>query len=298
MVVTIERLPFQGGLADPYLPPELTVLGLASQVWIDLTFPYIAGAKVYADVMAAKKIRYYLGGDIGSGGLRRLYAAVDLDVQHRLNAAIDEITKAAAGKTVHITCPRGSDFTFTLEKPAYAKPRRASNPGHYLTPCSSTMFPVLESVRGTLVFTAVFHEYFTALPEPLRITVDSVVRTIDGPASQRAALDRALRRAGNGKYGHLIHFTYAVSPTARATGRSFIEDSRVLGSNAVGMGLPWWIPGGGENHPDGVLSDQSIRIGDLQLVERGAVVAPQLLDLAAALSPRVPPARYQPATAA
>jgi hypothetical protein len=71
----------------------------------------------------------------------------------------------------------------------------------------------------------------------------------------------------------------------------------VLGSNAVGMGLPWWIPGGGENHPDGVLSDQSIRIGDMQLVERGAIVAPQLLELAAALSPRVPAARYQPSPA-
>jgi len=253
---------------------------------------------VYAEVMAAKKTRYYLGGDIASGGLRRLFAAVDLDVQHRLNAAIDEIVTAAAGRTVHITCPRGTDLTFTLEKPAYAKPRRAIAPGHYLTPGSSTLFPVLESVRGTVVFTGIFHEYFTALPEPLRITVDGTVRTVEGPASQRAALDRALRRAGGGAYGHLIHFTYAVSPTARATGASFIEDSRVLGSNAVGMGLPWWLPGGGENHPDGVVSDQSIRIGDLQLVELGAVAAPQLREIAAALAPRVPAARYASAAPA
>ncbi len=53
------------------------------------------------------------------------------------------------------------------------------------------------------------------------------------------------------------------------TRRQFIEDIRVPGSNAIGMGLPWWEPGGGENHPDGIVLDQSLWVGDVQLVKDG-----------------------------
>jgi len=57
------------------------------------------------------------------------------------------------------------------------------------------------------------------------------------PAERRA---RALRRAGgtNGD-GNFIHFTFGFPPAAAWTGRQFIEDIRVPGRNAVGMGLPW-----------------------------------------------------------
>ena len=63
-------------------------------------------------------------------------------------------------------------------------------------------------------------------------------------------------------------------------GKSFIEDQRVVGCNAVGLGLPQWIDGGGENHPDCVMREQSFWIGDEQIIDRGRIVAP--LDLAEA----------------
>src|SRR6185295_9815709 len=98
-------------------------------------------------------------------------------------------------------------------------------------------------------------------------------------------LERALRRAGGGEYGYVIHFTHGLHPRARFTGRCFVEDMRVPGSNAVGLGLPWWQPGGGENHPDAVLSMQSVWIADRQVVADGALVAPAALAAeAAALS--------------
>jgi hypothetical protein len=87
-------------------------------------------------------------------------------------------------------------------------------------------------------------------------------------------MDRALKRAGGGEYGYIIHFTHGIHPAARATGKSFIEDMRVTGNDAVGMGLPWWIPGGGENHPDAILFQQSIWIDGNKIVEDGAIVGP------------------------
>src|SRR3546814_21019220 len=43
------------------------------------------------------------------------------------------------------------------------------------------------------------------------------------------------------------------------------------------MGLTWWEEGGGENHPDGVVFDQSLWVGDLQITDEGRFVGPPRL---------------------
>jgi 2,5-dihydroxypyridine 5,6-dioxygenase len=273
-VLMFPQVPYQGALADPYLPRTLGAAVKGCDVWLDLTFPYIAGAHVYEEAMAAKQVRYLLGGDMGAGGISRLFG-FDLDTYFSIFGQLEEVFSKAVGKTIRITDPLGTDVSFTLGKPAYLKPRRADKPGSYLVPGTCTMFPELETVRGTIFFSALFHEYFTALSEPVWIKVDGKITEVNGPTGQRLVLDRALRRAGNGEYGNIIHFTYSMNPGARLTGQSFIEDSRVIGNNAVGMGLPWWVPGGGENHPDGVLGSQSIWIEGEAIVIDGVVVSPQ-----------------------
>ena len=105
--------------------------------------------------------------------------------------------------------------------------------------------------------------------------------------------ERALRRAGGGEhYGHVIHFTHGVHPTARVTGESFIEDMRATGNNAVGLGIPFWLPGGGENHPDAILAGQSLWVDGQAIVSDGVIVGPpELARLAERLVPTVPAAR-------
>jgi hypothetical protein len=90
-------------------------------------------------------------------------------------------------------------------------------------------------------------------------------------------MERALKRAGGGQYGSIIHFSHGFHPAARLTGASFIEDIRVKGNNAVGLGIPWWLPGGGENHPDAVVLMQSMWIDGQQIVSEGAIVGPAAL---------------------
>ena len=50
-----------------------------------------------------------------------------------------------------------------------------------------------------------------------------------------------------------------------------------IGNNAVGLGIPWWEPGGGENHPDAVVSMQSMWIDGEQIVHDGRIVGPARL---------------------
>jgi hypothetical protein len=284
-VLTMSRLPFQGALADPYIPPAVGAAVGSCDVWIDLAFPYMAGSHVHDDATREGKARYLLGGDMGSGGLLRLFGAVDLDGYFQALRPYETVLTSGPGREVRVTDRLGTDVTFKLAEAPYGKPRRADKPGTYLVPGSCTMFPELESVRGTVCFASIFHEYFTELSEPLTLTVDGRIRSISGGGVDRLLLDRALLRAGGGEYGYLIHFTYGMNPAARRTGRSFIEDSRILGNNAVGMGLPWWMPGGGENHPDAVLSKQSIWIEGREVVKDGLATDPSLLDAAKMLVP-------------
>jgi hypothetical protein len=86
--------------------------------------------------------------------------------------------------------------------------------------------------------------------------------------------ERSLRRAGGGDFGHVIHFTVGFHPAARFSGTSFIEDIRSPGANAVGLGVPWWEPGGGENHPDAIMTTQSLWVRGQQIIRDGMVIAP------------------------
>lgn len=290
-ILTIAQVPFQGALADPYVPPSVAAAVGAADAWIDFTFPYLAGCHVYEQVIKAGRVRYLLGGDLGSAGIARLFGTVDMDAYYSVHEKIQNLISASTGKRARITCPRGTDVSFEIDKSPYLKPRRALKPGSYLVPGSCTIFPVLASVRGTICFTGIFHEYFSGVSPPLSVKVDGTIREVLGPTVHRIVLDRALRRAGNGEYGNVIHFTCAMHPSACQTGRSFIEDSRVMGADAVGMGLPWWVPGGGENHPDGVISDQSVWIDGLQVMRDGIIVGPvEIAAIAHLLRPAVPDA--------
>jgi 2,5-dihydroxypyridine 5,6-dioxygenase len=287
-VVKVVQLPYQGMLADPYVPESLVNAVEGCSVWIDLTFPYLAGSSVHDRAMKQGKTRYLLGADVGGNGLRRLFGGVDLD---SYQSAFDVYAKHLGqkeGARIRVTNSLGTDVSFDLGKPAYAKPRRAVDPGTYLVPGSYTLFPEIESVSGEIITEAGFHEYYTPFAAPVRIVVDGRIRTVDGGGTDRAILDRSLRRAGGGEYGYVIHFTFAMHPAARLTGQSFVEDSRVHGSNAVGLGLPWWEPGGGENHPDVVVSNQSIYVNDELLIDAGEAVAPkELVAASELLIPRV-----------
>ena len=281
-VLTIPRLPFQGALADPYVPAVVPGAVAGCTVWVDLTFPYLAGSRVADEAIHGGRVRYLLGGDMTAAGLARLFGGVDLDAYYAVHRAFDELTTAAIDRTVRITDRRGSDVTFALGKPGFAKPRRADRPGLYFVPGACTMFPAAESVRGVLHVAAAFHEHYARFAEPATLVIDGRIREVTGGGADRAILQRALRRAAGGDYGQVIHFTHGIHPAARMTGASFIEDMRTVGNDAVGLGIPFWLPGGGENHPDAIVTEQSVWIDGARIVEDGAIVAPPPLAALAA----------------
>jgi len=286
VIISIPRLPFQGALADPFVPEPLITAVKNCDVWIDLCFPYLAGSHTHDEAMKTNRLRYLLGADTNAGALVRLYGKVDMDQLFTMQIGFDRLMYDAIGKQCTITNDQGMDVKFTIAKPGYEKQRRASKPGLNVPPGSGMIYPEPASVRGTVVIEAVFHEYYTTTISPMTLLIDGKIKELKGGGADHRVMHRALLRAGGGYYGYVIHFTYGFHPTARPH-ETLMENIRVPGNNAIGFGLPWWEPGGGENHPDGIASMQSIWLDDEQIVKDGVLInPPELATIAAALQPR------------
>jgi 2,5-dihydroxypyridine 5,6-dioxygenase len=276
-IVLASPLPFQGGLANPYIPDHVFAAVTNCDAWIDLCMPYLAGSKAYDTAVNNNRTRYFLAADIGAEGILRLFGNADIDKVFAVSDCFGELLAKAAGKECRITSPGGTDVTFALAEPEGLDIAKAVKPGGYFVPGTVMIIPDLPSVRGKIVCETTFHEYYTPLSEPLEFHVDGKITAVTGGGPELAVMDRALRRAGNGEYGNIVHFTCGYHPAARFTGRSFIEDQRVVGCNAVGLGLPQWLPGGGENHPDCVMKGQSIWVDGKQIVKDGVIIGPAAL---------------------
>ena len=150
VVLTIPQLPFQGKLADPYLPAPLAGAAHQCDIWIDLTFPYIAGADLHDRAMKTGAIRYLLASDLSAEGMRRLFSGVDLDAYFALNAAFDAFMATAVGSEIRITTTHGTDVRYRLTKPAIPRPRQVQAPGMYLLPGAASMLPDIETVQGEI----------------------------------------------------------------------------------------------------------------------------------------------------
>lgn len=273
-------LPLQGLLADKYLPAPLVAAAQACDLWIDATMPYIAGSKAFDLVMEQRRARYFLACDLSAESIIRMFGKVDQKALFRFTDLFQSFLDESTGKEVHITSPAGTDVRFThikLPPEANVGLTAADKPGGYFAPGTAALAPILESVKGTIVVEAVIHDYYTVLSEPIRLELNGTITSVSGGGTELAPMERALRRAANGGYGGIVHFSCGHHPAARVTGRSFTEDQRTTGCNAIGFGFPPFMPGGGENHPDGLVRNQSIWIGGEQIVDRGVICGPSSL---------------------
>jgi len=269
------QVPFQGALADEYLPDHVKAAARECDVWIDLCMPYLAGSKTYDAAVNNNRTRYFLGADMGSEELVRMMGKAKLDDVFALGNAFAEIIAEGTGKECHITNAMGTDVTFELAETEGLALAKATKPGGYFVPGTVLLIPELKSVRGKVATDLVFHEYYTEMAEPIYFEIDGKVQDVIGGGPENKVMRRALARAGNGDFGYVVHFSCGIHPAARYTGKCFVEDQRIMGYDAIGLGLPPWEPGGGENHPDCIISMQTITIDGKVIVKDGAIVSPR-----------------------
>ncbi len=274
VIIQLERLPFQGALADPYVPTLVDEAVASSDIWLDMTFPYLAGSRSFDAAMKGGRTRYVLLGDLQQRHFARLYDGTDYEKLFDLQEQADRYFAESVGKMCRVTAANGTDFHFVIGKSATRKLRYATEPGAQTVPGSAIFYPKLDSVEGIIILDAVFDEFYSHVSEKITIHIEQgKVRSSYSASSHRdLSIKRSLRRASADGMGNVIHLTVGLNPGAQLTGETFIEDIRTLGANAIGLGTPWWLPGGGENHPDGVVLNQNLFVDGVQIVESGRVM--------------------------
>ena len=85
------QLPFQGALGDPYISDPVRAAVTNCDVWIDLTFPYMAGSQAFDAAMQNKRTRYYLAAGLNAESTVRLFGKVNLDTLFTVTAAFDAL---------------------------------------------------------------------------------------------------------------------------------------------------------------------------------------------------------------
>ena len=105
-VLTIPRLPNQGALAVPYIPPVVAGAVAGCAVWVDLTFPYLAGSSAADNAIHNGNVRDLLGGDMRRAQVACFFGAVTLGRYYEVHRAFDEVTAAAIDRPIRITDTR------------------------------------------------------------------------------------------------------------------------------------------------------------------------------------------------
>ena len=230
-VMVIPQLPFQGGLADPFIPEPVKSAACNCDVWVDMTFPYLAGSHVHDLAIEGGRVRFLMLADTTAHGLDRLYGQTDQDLLYEVQRSFDEVAAAALGRPCRITTPAGTDLSFVMGKPGYIKARRADKPGQLPHPVRRLFSRARKRERpgsNYLRLPRVLRPFIT----PLTITVDGQVREVSGGGNLRGAMDRSLKRAGGGEYGYVIHLTHGFHPAVRS-GLGLMEDIRTPGNDAL-----------------------------------------------------------------
>ncbi len=271
-LILAPRLPFQGGLADAFVSDTVQAAVTNCDAWIDLCMPYMAGCHAHDEAMKNGRTRYILAADLGADEIVRIFGEADLDSLFEFGDIFSDLIERATGKTGRVTNAAGTDLTFTLAPTKGFALAKASKPGGYFVPGTVVFLPEIETVKGQFVTNVLLHEYYTTNCEPMTLILDGDVKEVIGGGPENKVLMRALQRAGKNNLGHVVHFTCGFHPTARYTGQCFIEDQRVVGYNAIGLGVPFWEPGGGENHPDTVIDMQSLWIDGEHILDEGTFV--------------------------
>jgi 2,5-dihydroxypyridine 5,6-dioxygenase len=145
----------------------------------------------------------------------------------------------------------------------------------------------MQMINGVIVFDgSIVPPIKGLLKEPVRLLIQNGnVEKIEG-GKEAVDYETWLRNFNHPRMLKLAHVCYGFNPGARLSG-NILEDERVWGSTEWGLGQvgSMSIPGGisAPSHTDGICLDSSVWLDGNQILDRGKVVDPELITLAAKL---------------
>lgn len=271
-----------GKAADAELPVEsLSGALMNTDVWIEINSKWVFYSTPFE--RAAKnnlKMRYLNLQDMNCDLLCRNIGNVNMPLLAECLHKITELNRTA--KNYRVMTPSGTDLTFISDPTHYlcCDAGDASVPGVYMMPGQINVVPKFTSVNGTLVFDGSLVPPCGLLNAPVKLTLkDSTIVKIEG-GSQAEEFEKWLKSFDDPNMLKMAHMAYGVNPGAKLTG-DIVEDERVWGCVEWGIGYvsTYDAPPDGQDaksHCDGICLNASVWLDDVQLIDKGKYVHPEI----------------------
>ena len=278
-----------GKAADPMLPQRtLTAMLKEADAWVEFNNKWLLYSTPWdIAVRENEKLRYLCLVGMNVDMMVRCIGRVNYPVLKRFLEKVVELTREA--KEVRITTPAGTDVVFENDPrhPFFLEDGYADKPGIHMMAGQIGWAPKVGSVNGVIVFDGSLVPPIGKLEHPVKLHVEDD-RVIEIEGEQEAAEFKAWLEGFEDPNMFLIaHVCYGFHPNAKLTG-NILEDERVWGCTEWGLGSidPMTLPPEGrpaKSHTDGICLNSSVWLDGVQLLDKGRVIHPELIELAKAL---------------
>jgi len=275
-----------GKAADPMLPLKpLTAALKEADAWVEFNNQWLLYSTPWDIAMEEnKKLRYLclVGMDVDM--MIRCIGRVDYPTLKEFQTKVVELTKKA--KRMRITTPAGTDVSFENDpnRPIILEVGYADTPGPHFLSGQIGWSPIFETINGIIVFDGSLSPPIGLLKEPVKLHVkEGKIVKIEG-GKEAVEFEAWLNSFNDPNMFYMAHVCYGFHPNAKLTG-AILEDERVWGCTEWGIGNvgPMLAPPKGrpaKSHTDGICLNSSVWLDNVQLLEKGKVVHPELIDLA------------------
>jgi len=276
-----------GKVGEKYLPDALHAAIPNTDVWIEVNNQWLGYSTPYENALVPpRRVRYLCLDGLNEDRIVRLIGKVDLGMQDAFQSKVVQLTKQA--RKMHITTPAETNVSFENDpkRPVMSELWCHTAGAHFLLG-QIAWAPIEKSINGEIVFDGSFYGGAPAdlptLSEPITFHVQKGV-CMDITGGEEAKLVRGWMKSLNDpNMYHEAHICYGFNPGSRPSGIC-VEDERIWGVTEWGFGhqgIQFAADGKrAVSHLDGICLSSSVWQDDVQVLDKGRVVHPELVDLA------------------
>ena len=286
MVITLAAPQGVGKAADPMLPVDaLTAALSAADAWVEFNEQWLLYSTPFERAMAQnKKLRYMCLVCMTVDMMVRLIGRIDAALLSAFMHKVTDMTQKA--KRMRITTPVGNDLVCALmpERIVSCDDGLCDTPGMHFLGGQISFIPDFDSINGTLVFDGTIAPPVGFVKDPIHLDIKNGRVTRISGGRQADELRAWLESFDDPNMFRLAHGCYGFNPGAKLSG-NVLEDERIWGCTEWGLGYlsPADAPPDGiqaKSHCDGLCLDSSVWLDDVQVLDKGKVVHPELKSLA------------------
>jgi 2,5-dihydroxypyridine 5,6-dioxygenase len=276
-----------GKAGERYLPDALYAAIPNTDVWIEINNQWLGYSTPYEHALVPpRRVRYLCLDGLDEERIVRLIGKVDLKAQDAFQVKVVELTKQA--KSMRITTPTGTNVTFENdpERPVLSE-LWCHTPGAHFLLGQIAWAPIEKTINGIIVFDGSFYGGAPAdLPrlfEPITFHVQQGVCVEITGGEEAKLVNGWMKSLNDPNMYHEAHICYGINPGAIPSGIC-VEDERIWGVTEWGFGhqgIQFHADGKpAVSHLDGICLNSSVWQDGTQVLDKGRVVHPELVDLA------------------